>query len=96
MLEAAAIPLELEPPLDGRTASRFIPGHMGGDSFRSAQAGVLPIKTDSAHFCEYSGRVISGLDHFCPWLGNAIGDGNRRAFVSVLTLTTISLGLIVV
>lgn len=38
-------------------------------------------KPDRAHHCSSSGRCISKMDHFCPWVGGPIGENNFKFFV---------------
>jgi palmitoyltransferase ZDHHC13/17 len=42
---------------------------------------VRPLR--SKH-CAVTGRCIEVFDHYCPWVGNAIGKGNRHYFLAFL------------
>lgn len=37
-------------------------------------------KPERAHHCSVSGKCIAKMDHYCPWLGNAIGCHNIKSF----------------
>jgi palmitoyltransferase len=42
---------------------------------------VRPLR---AKHCSVTGRCVALFDHFCPWVGNAIGAGNRALFAAFL------------
>eukprot|EP00798_Chlamydomonas_sp_ICE-L_P004755 gene4755-34505_t len=42
---------------------------------------VRPLR---AKHCSVSNRCIEVYDHYCPWVGNAIGKGNRHYFILFL------------
>ncbi|KAG2428798.1 hypothetical protein HXX76_011498 [Chlamydomonas incerta] len=42
---------------------------------------VRPLR---AKHCSVTNRCIEVFDHFCPWVGNAIGKGNRHLFLTFL------------
>lgn len=44
---------------------------------------VRPLR---AKHCAISDRCIEVFDHYCPWVGNAIGKGNRHYFIVFLWL----------
>ena len=44
---------------------------------------VRPLR---AKHCAVTGRCVAMFDHFCPWVGNAIGAGNRHYFAGFLWL----------
>mmetsp|Transcript_8985 Transcript_8985/g.19267 ORF Transcript_8985/g.19267 Transcript_8985/m.19267 type:complete len:550 (+) Transcript_8985:348-1997(+) len=44
---------------------------------------VRPLR---AKHCSVTDRCIEVFDHFCPWVGNAIGKGNRHYFIVFLWL----------
>ena len=39
-----------------------------------------------AKHCAVTGRCVAMFDHFCPWVGNCIGAGNRHLFAFFLWL----------
>ena len=41
--------------------------------------------------CGVLNKCVSRFDHFCPWVGNAIGKGNIRDFISFLLLESTAL-----
>ena len=41
-----------------------------------------------AKFCRDTGNTIEKFDHFCPWVGNAVGVRNYRYYFSFLVFTT--------
>lgn len=47
-------------------------------------------KPPLAHHDRVSGRCISRMDHFCPWMNNAIGAGNQKNFLLFLGYTDIT------
>ncbi|PRW58247.1 S-acyltransferase 24 [Chlorella sorokiniana] len=44
---------------------------------------VRPLR---AKHCSVTNRCIEVFDHYCPWVGNAIGRGNRHLFLTFLWL----------
>lgn len=40
-----------------------------------------------AKFCRETDNCIENFDHFCPWIGNAVGRRNYRYFVMFLSFT---------
>lgn len=44
---------------------------------------VRPLR---AKHCSITDRCVECFDHYCPWVGNAIGKGNRHLFVIFLWL----------
>lgn len=46
-----------------------------------------------AKHCAVSNRCVENFDHFCPWVGNCIGKGNRHYFVVFLWLELIALAI---
>jgi len=44
---------------------------------------VRPLR---AKHCATTDRCIECFDHFCPWVGNAVGKGNRHYFLTFLWL----------
>ena len=47
-------------------------------------------KPPLAHHDRVSGRCISRMDHFCPWMNNAIGAGNQKNFILFLIYTDVT------
>ena len=47
-------------------------------------------KPPLAHHDRVSGRCISRMDHFCPWMNNAIGAGNQKNFILFLIYTDLA------
>merc|ERR1712032_524977 len=50
------------------------------------------LRTLRSHHCNEMGRCIDRMDHFCPWIDNAVGRGNQRiffVFVVMLELNTV-------
>jgi palmitoyltransferase len=37
-----------------------------------------------SHHCSDLGACVDKLDHYCPWIDNAVGQGNHRLFVGFL------------
>ena len=44
---------------------------------------VRPLR---AKHCSVTNRCVEAFDHYCPWVGNAIGRGNRHLFLTFLWL----------
>lgn len=44
---------------------------------------VRPLR---AKHCSVTDRCVECFDHYCPWVGNAIGKGNRHLFLAFLWL----------
>ncbi len=44
---------------------------------------VRPLR---AKHCAVTNRCVAMFDHFCPWVGNCIGAGNRHLFALFLWL----------
>ncbi len=43
--------------------------------------------------CRVSGVCVHDFDHYCPWIGNAVGRGNHRSFMAFVTTLMVSLGM---
>tara|TARA_B110001452_G_scaffold245119_1_gene229578 strand:- start:2055 stop:4010 length:1956 start_codon:yes stop_codon:yes gene_type:complete len=52
-----------------------------GDVFDHRAEAIRPRR---AHFSPMSGSLVRGMDHDCPWIGGAVGQGNHRPFVGLL------------
>jgi len=75
--DPGAVPMDAHPlPKDIRAG---VPISMCGscDSF----------KPYGAHHDRISNRCISRMDHFCPWMNNAIGAKNQKSFILFLIYT---------
>ena len=44
---------------------------------------VRPLR---AKHCTVAGRCVQSYDHYCPWVGNVVGKGNRHLFLAFLWL----------
>ena len=51
---------------------------------------VRPLR---AKHCSITERCVECFDHYCPWVGNAIGKGNRHQFLVFLWLEFVALGM---
>lgn len=51
---------------------------------------VRPLR---AKHCSVTDRCVECFDHYCPWVGNAIGKGNRHWFLIFLWLELAAIGL---
>ena len=49
-------------------------------------AGAQIVRPLRAKHCAVTGRCVAMFDHFCPWVGNCIGAGNRHYFAGFLWL----------
>ena len=47
-------------------------------------AGAQIVRPLRAKHCAVTGRCVAMFDHFCPWVGNCIGAGNRHWFAAFL------------
>lgn len=50
-------------------------------------------KPPRAHHDSVTGRCISKFDHFCPWVGNAVGALNHKFFVLFIFYTFLNSGI---
>mmetsp|Transcript_47947 Transcript_47947/g.113984 ORF Transcript_47947/g.113984 Transcript_47947/m.113984 type:complete len:585 (+) Transcript_47947:86-1840(+) len=41
-------------------------------------------KPDRAHYCSALQRCVLRMDHYCPWIGNAVGFANHKYFLLLL------------
>ena len=46
---------------------------------------VRPLR---AKHCSVTDRCVETFDHFCPWVGNTIGKGNRHLFLLFLWVSS--------
>lgn len=55
---------------------------------------VRPLR---AKHCAITDRCVEAFDHFCPWVGNVVGKGNRHLFLMFLWVETVAMsaGLLV-
>lgn len=49
---------------------------------------VRPLR---AKHCSMTDRCVEHFDHYCPWVGNCIGKGNRHYFFAFLVLETVAI-----
>ncbi|RKF58088.1 Palmitoyltransferase PFA5 [Golovinomyces cichoracearum] len=56
----------------------FIADQFGRPKWCSSCANWKP---DRAHHCSQSGRCITRMDHFCPWVGGPVGETNFKFFI---------------
>jgi len=49
---------------------------------------VRPLR---AKHCSVTDRCVECFDHFCPWVGNTIGKGNRFLFLAFLLVETVAM-----
>lgn len=61
-----------------------------GDVFDHRAEAIWP-PYRRAHFSPMSGSLVRGMDHDCPWIGGAVGQGNHRPFVGLLASGTAAL-----
>lgn len=47
-------------------------------------------KPPGSHHDRVSNRCISRMDHFCPWMNNAIGAKNQKNFILFLIYTNVT------
>jgi hypothetical protein len=80
MGDPGAVPWNAHPiEMDRKTGAKLLVcGHC--DSY----------KPPLAHHDRVSGRCISRMDHFCPWMNNAIGAGNQKNFLLFLIYTDLA------
>ncbi|KAI0287819.1 DHHC palmitoyltransferase-domain-containing protein, partial [Russula brevipes] len=50
-------------------------------------------KPPETHHCSTCGVCRLGFDHHCPWLGNCVTTGRLKAFLALLTLTSVTVPL---
>ena len=53
------------------------------------------VKPPSYHHCKVCNTCIRNMDHHCPWVGNCVGEHNRKYFVQFLMWTLIATGQII-
>ncbi|XMA19115.1 hypothetical protein WAI453_011906 [Rhynchosporium graminicola] len=46
-------------------------------------------KPDRAHHCSSNGRCVKKMDHFCPWVGGAVGENNMKFFIQFTSYTAL-------
>jgi palmitoyltransferase ZDHHC13/17 len=44
-----------------------------------------------AKHCSVTGRCVQCFDHYCPWVGNVVGKGNRHLFLIFLWLELVAI-----
>mmetsp|Transcript_16074 Transcript_16074/g.22186 ORF Transcript_16074/g.22186 Transcript_16074/m.22186 type:complete len:613 (-) Transcript_16074:190-2028(-) len=49
------------------------------------------VRPPRSKYCRVSQRCVSRFDHYCPWIGNAVGENNHRDFVLFLVLETVAM-----
>jgi hypothetical protein len=58
------------------------PGDLTDPRVRCSRSGLY--KPPRSHYDNTSKRLVLNLDHFCPWIFNAVGYGNNRHFLGLL------------
>lgn len=92
--------------LDGIDGSQVMAHGHGNSNDAGRKKGVRRCrkcrnnyKPPRAHHDSVTGRCVSKFDHFCPWVGNAVGAMNHKFFVLFIFYTflcsAISLALII-
>ena len=51
------------------------------------------VRPTRSKYCRVSERCVSRFDHYCPWIGNAVGERNHRDFVIFLCLETMAMAV---
>jgi hypothetical protein len=51
------------------------------------------VRPARSKYCRVSERCVSRFDHYCPWIGNAVGERNHRDFVVFLCLETLAMAV---
>jgi hypothetical protein len=51
------------------------------------------VRPARSKYCRVSERCVSRFDHYCPWIGNAVGERNHRDFVIFLCLETLAMAV---
>lgn len=51
------------------------------------------VRPPRSKYCKVSKRCVARFDHYCPWIGNAVGEKNHRDFVIFLMLETIAMSV---
>jgi len=49
----------------------------------------MVVKPSDVHHCSSTGDCVAGFDHYCGVLGKAIGRGNHRAFMGLISATAV-------
>lgn len=49
---------------------------------------VRPLRCKHCHHC---GRCVARFDHHCFWLGTCVGSNNRRVFVALVSMMTVTI-----
>mgnify|MGYP001226457802 CR=1 FL=1 len=52
------------------------------------------VKPPSYHHCKVCNTCIRRMDHHCPWVGNCVGEHNRKYFYQFLMWTLVATGQI--
>lgn len=54
---------------------------MGNPSGLRTCAKSHMLKPPRSHYCSVTRRLVLNMDHFCPWVDNAVGYYNRKFFI---------------
>lgn len=92
---AAAAPLDgpLPPPNapDVRRQLLDHPDLLASGRWSQLCATCRIVRPLRAKHCAVTGRCVEVFDHYCPWVGNSIGKGNRHFFLVFLLLESYAL-----
>lgn len=67
---------------------RVPPAHWDGEFCKRCSTARI----SGVHHCRTCDRCIAGHDHHCPFIGNCVGDGNKRGFLGFLAFATAGSG----
>ena len=78
---------------DADVEERLNHSELWAGNWQSLCVSCKLVKPFGTKHCSMTDKCVARFDHYCPWMGNAIGKRNHRDFVIFLILETVAMAI---